>query len=229
MGKFSDIFFMVLGIVLLLLTLSGAADIGPWGFIASIACIGFGVAAMYKMRLAGKALKSELLQDQRVVDCYNTTLAAWSSGQLDVLSEKFRKEGAMAYDKFVAKYRPIEGSALFVFFSQFPPRPGEFIIGIGNGTSSTDSAWFVLTNLRLIQRDGRDRSFTELDLADIHSFEFKGKWTKQMTFNMISGKPIDFAKVDIYPSEKFLTELIKRARLAEVVPQTGSPAPPPAP
>ena len=212
MQKFGDLLYMFVGIVLLGLTLSGAVDIGIWGILASIACIGFGLFRMYKMRQEGKALKSDLLQDGRVVNFYKATLTAWSSGKLASFSNSFQKEGKLTYDQLVKKYRPVEGSGLHVFFSQFPPKQGEFLVAVGNTDSSKNSGWFVLTNARLVQRDGRDNAFKEIAVADIESFEMKGTWTKTLIFKLKSGQTIDFEKVLLHPSEKILNEMIKQAQ-----------------
>lgn len=155
------------------------------------------------------ACKSPIIHDKRVVRFYNETLSAWSSGKLSKLNKDFEEEGKIQYEMFVWKYRPIEGSGLFVFFTSFPPLKGEFLVAVGNNKfSPTDSAWFVLTNLRLIQRDGISNSFKEVILSEIDTFEIKGKWSKNIMFKMKSGIKIYFEKVALYPSDKFLYRML---------------------
>ena len=214
MKKFSDILYTLLGIGLLVLTLSGSIDIGIWGILGSIACIGFGLSTMYKMRMASKALKSDILQNPRVIGFYKTTVAAWSAGKLSGLGKAFEKEGEIPYEKFVKKYRPVEGGALFAFFTQFQPNEDEFLVGIGDTDSGSDRGWFVLTNQRLVQKDGRNKMFKEVILAGVNTFDMKGTWTKTMVFKMKSGGTIDFEKVAIYPSEKYISAAINQGKPA---------------
>ncbi len=214
MSKFSDILYMIAGIVLLILSSTGAMQLGIVGFACAGACIAYGLQTMYKMRLAGKAMESDFLQDKRVVDFYHTTRDVWSQGRLAWASKRFEKEGRVSYEKFVEKHRPIEGSGLHVLFSQFPPQEGEYLVGVGDSDSSKNSGWFVLTDRRLIQRDGRDDSFKEILLAEIDTIESTGRWTRKMVFQLVSGRTVDFEKVLLYPSEEVLGEMIRQQTAA---------------
>jgi hypothetical protein len=200
MGAARSILFMILGIVLLALSASGSIEMGPMGYVGSIACVGFGAVALYKLRMASRALKSELLQDPRVVGFYQNTQAAWASGELAELNKSFQGEGQVSYDRFVKKYRPIDGGALQVMFTQFPPMPREYLVGVGD-----------LTNQRLILKDATAGLFREFHLADIDSFEAKGTWTKTIAFRMKSGGVTTVEKLEIFPRAEFLSRLISRS------------------
>ena len=142
--------------------------------IACLAWFGFDTMEFIKAKKGKGTVKTELLKEANVVELYQNTMKAWSSGKLSGLNKGFEKEGKMSYDSFVKGYAPVEGSALDIFFNQFPPKQNEFLVGIGDSDSFSDKGWFTLTNLRLILKDGLSNSFKELDLADIESFKTKG-------------------------------------------------------
>lgn len=157
------------------------------------------------------ALKSPLLEDPRVIKFYETTLESWNAGTLSMLSKNFQTEvKTIDYDGFVKKYLPLEGSALHNFFTQFPPLDGEFLVGLGNSESGTDRGWFVLTNLRLVQKDGRDNMYKEVKFDDVSTHAMSGTLSKTLTFAMRTGQIVDFEKVQIFPTEKFLSEMIQK-------------------
>ncbi|MCD4781269.1 MAG: hypothetical protein K8S27_12085 [Candidatus Omnitrophica bacterium] len=150
------------------------------------------------------AVDSVLLQDQRVVGFYQSTLDAWGSGQLSDLNAAFQQEAKTPYEDFVKIYPPQEGGCLHVLFTQFPPQPGEFLVGVGDEAGAKNPAWFILTNQRLIQRDGKDNTFKELVLSEIDSVAMKGIWNKTLRFQLRTGETKEFQKVTIYPDKKFL-------------------------
>jgi hypothetical protein len=155
-----------------------------------------------------QTLQSPLIKDERVVSFYQTTRDAWLDGKLSSLGNGFKNEGLLEQEDFIKKYPPIEGSALGVFFEKFQTLKGEFMVGIGNLKTTNNSGWFVLTNLRLIQRDGRNDEFKEVILADVDSYQINGVNTKTLVFKMKSGGDITFEKVQMYPNDKFLSTLI---------------------
>lgn len=148
-----------------------------------------------------------LFDRQEVVDFYKTTHAAWSSGQLDSLDpdRNFRREAKKSLDEFVKKScPPVEGEALYTFLSRFSPQPGEFLVGYY-------SDWFVLTNLRLVQKDGKDNTFHEIPLAEVKSFKSNAR-SGTLTFELETGQLIELSKLSYMPKDEFLGEMIKRAR-----------------
>jgi hypothetical protein len=207
--KFQDILLLAFGIFMLVIVSSGDFEFeyGPWGYVAALACIGFGLVRLYKMRIAAKALKSELLEDPSVARFYKHTMDAWSRGDLNRLDKKFVREGALTYEKFVKRHRPIKGGALYTLFKEFPPAEGEYLVDTGDSDSGANRGWFSLTNTRLIQRDGRSKRFKEIKLAEVEQVEMKGVWTKTLHFAMKSGESVDFEKVEMFPPEKYLAEL----------------------
>lgn len=153
-----------------------------------------------------KALNNPVLQDPRVIEFYNNTLNSWQSGKLDYLNTTFRQNSKCDYDSFVAALPPAPGSALAVFFEQFPPLPGEYLVGVGNDSSG--KAWFVLTNLRLMQKDGSANVFKVIYLNNIQEYLTAGKMTKELTFVMKNGERVIFEKVGRYPGEEYVKKMI---------------------
>ena len=152
-----------------------------------------------------------LLQSKHVMDFYQNSMNAWAAGKLSNMGKGFENEGKMQYDAFVKKYPPFEGSALRVFFEKFMPRESEFLIGVGNLQAGKNPGWFVLTNQRLVQRDGRDNEFKEVNLSGVDTYQIKGMSTKKMVFKMKSGAEINIEKVQMFPVDKFLKEAISQS------------------
>ena len=152
-----------------------------------------------------EVLESPLVQDPSVQLFYQTTRSAWAAGSLSKLGGAFAQEGKMPLEKLIHKYPPFEGSALRAFFDGFQPLENEFLVGLGNAQSGNSRGWFTLTNRRLIQRDGRTDQFREVILADVGTYQFKGAMTKTLRFQMKSGEEIAFEKVQMYPTDKYLS------------------------
>ena len=186
----------------------------PVFLLACLAWYGFDtkefIAAQGESAAKEQALKSPLVREERVARFYQTTLDAWSTGRLSKLNKGFENEGKMQVEELIKKYPPYQGSALTVFLERFQPLPGEFLVGLGNLPNANDAGWFVLTNFRLVQKNGRDNTFKEVVLAEIDDFEIKGTSTKSLTFEMKSGEKIGFEKVLKHPTEKFLDFLIEQ-------------------
>ncbi len=186
------------------IALFGARISQEFFIIACLVWFGFDTMEFIKAKKGKGTIKPGLLKEANVVELYQNTMKEWSSGKLSGLNKGFEKEGKMSYDNFVKGYAPVEGSALDIFFSKFPPIQHEFLIGIGDSASSSDKGWFTLTNLRLILKDGLSKSFKEINLADIENFESKGIRKKILTFKMKSGETIEFNNVEVYPDEKYM-------------------------
>jgi hypothetical protein len=154
------------------------------------------------------ALQDPLVKDKNLVRFYQTTMDAWASGKLNSLNKSYQKEGKTQIDDFIKNYPPYEGSTLRMFFEKYKPLEGEFLVGMGEPEDSLGIGWFVMTNRRLIQKDGRDNQFKEVTLADVDKYKIKGANLKTMNFNMKSGEETTFEKVEMYPLEKYLDKLI---------------------
>ncbi|MCA9406094.1 MAG: hypothetical protein KC684_06120 [Candidatus Omnitrophica bacterium] len=156
-----------------------------------------------------KGLQNPVLNNPEVVQFYQTTMRCWAEGQLNHINSAFQPEGKNNfYEKFVAAYPPFEGSALDVLFRQFSPKEGEFMVGIGDDDKIGNSAWFILTNQRLIQRDGISNNFREIKLEDIQSLK-SGSKEGEMTLITKSGGEESFSKLGLYPKDEFITKLLK--------------------
>jgi hypothetical protein len=178
------------------------------------AAVGYIAEAPSKHTPPNKELEKNVLQEPHVVRFYQTTLTAWSAGRLSALSKRFEKRGKISYEKLVNQHRPIEGSSFFVLFTQFPPREGEFLVlsYTLNDELLVESDWYVLTNYRLIQKDGTDNSYKEVVLADVDTFDIK---KKTMLFRMKSGEEVAFNRVAFCPPEVYLSHLLNHPVSAE--------------
>ena len=123
-----------------------------------------------------KFLDSPLMKEERVVRFYETTRDAWASGKLSKINSSYKKEGKKAkksLEYLMTSYPPLNGNALGVFFEKFKPLPEEYMISQGAMVTKEgielpgESAWFLLTNRRLIQRTGWVFEFKEIKLARI--------------------------------------------------------------
>jgi hypothetical protein len=154
--------------------------------------------------LANRPLSAEekMEKDERVVTFYRTTLSAWSSGKLADLHSSFKMSGKMmrAAD-LMSKYQPYNDIAIRTMFEKFSPAPCEFMVGSGNN-------WFILTNLRLIQKDGKTDGFREVALADIDSYELREGQTDSLVCRMKAGTEILFENVLVYPKPEFLNKML---------------------
>ena len=116
----------------------------------------------------------------------------------------------MQLETLIKTFPPYEGSALWVFFKRFQPIEGEFLIGVGNAETGKNSGWFVLTNLRLIQRDGRSNEFKEVALSEVDTYKSKGKFSPTVVFKMKSGNEITFEKVKTTVADEYLSAAISQ-------------------
>ncbi len=155
-----------------------------------------------------KNIPSELLNDQKVTQFYRDTMAVWESGELSEIDSTFEQKGKETFGSFVRRHNPYKDSALSAFFTQFPPKPGEYLI-------RSASSWFVLTNLRLVQKDGKSKTFKEITLKDIDSYAIKGMDKKKFTFKMKSGDIVEF--VDVKPNDIELRQIKKTLEQLGVV------------
>lgn len=181
-----------------------------FGIIVAAAAFFTGYSSIKKASRTTSALRGEVLQDPNVIGLYERTMRAWAAGELQDINHAYKKEGNTSYERFVRANAPTEGGALRVFFLQFTPRSDEYLVSIGDTNSG--KGWFVLTNQRLIQKDGRDNSYKEIDLRDIKGYETSGTFTKRLVFQLSSGEAKEFSKVEIFPSESVLMTLVERAK-----------------
>jgi hypothetical protein len=150
-------------------------------------------------------LRSPIVQDDGVAGFYQATLKAWSEGLLDGLNPRFKTDAAgLTAEELLKKYPPIQANGMAVLFERFKPDPGEYLIALGMLKSDHNRPWFVLTSRRLIQRDGRDNEFKEVILAEVASYKVKARMTDSLTFQMKTGRVIDFDKTLYHPNDKYL-------------------------
>jgi hypothetical protein len=152
-----------------------------------------------------KALQGQLIKEDPVRAFYQRSYTAYLNGILDSLNVKFKAEAENeSLEDLIKKFPPYQGGALAAFFETYPPLEDEFLIGIGDLKTEKTPGWFVLTNQRLIQRDGRDNRFKEVFLADIDSYEQKAGWSGSMEVRLKSGEEISFKKILMLVSKDYL-------------------------
>lgn len=207
MEKFHDILVMVLAFVTIIVGLVGGAQIGFVTVIGLAILVFFGVRAILQLGREHAALKSDLLRDPAVLEFYGRTRAKWAEGKLDEVAPLRRKEAQKSVESIIHKYRPYQKSALEAMFRDFPPEPDEYLITVANAERTDQRGWFVMTNKRLILKDGRTGIYHAVRYADIAGFESKGTMTKELRFDLKDGTSITFSKVGIYPKAKWLEKL----------------------
>jgi len=141
------------------------------------------------------------------VKFYRTTHAVWSSGKLSWFDKSLEDVRNLSYENFVTELTATEGESLCMFFTQFAPLEGEFLVD--TGTNEECGVWFVLTNLRLIQKNGRDSLFKAVSLTDLAAYKSDGTWEKTLTIQMKSGSSLSFEKVLMAPEEAVLLGLVQ--------------------
>jgi hypothetical protein len=171
MGRWWDILWMIIGVGVLVLvsTVKGLEfRYGAIGYLGALACIGYGVKALVDSYSEKKDLKRAVLKEPTVETFYRNTKEAWSDGRLKDLGSVFQQEGcSSSLKQLKLNYPAPEGSALEAFFTRFHPQPDEFLVSTSLGVDASDSAWFVLTNKRLLQKDGLTGRYCEFNLPDI--------------------------------------------------------------
>ncbi len=171
MGRWWDILWMVIGVVVLVIvsTTRGLEfKYGALGYLGAFACIGYGVKALVDSYHEHGDLKREIMQSPKVESFYESTKQAWTDGRLESLGSIFAQEGrALSLKALKKNYPAREGSALEVFFQRYDPQPGEFLVSMSLGAENADNAWFVLTNKRLLQKNGETNEYREFHLKDV--------------------------------------------------------------
>jgi hypothetical protein len=157
------------------------------------------LVAAARERQATKDLLSRhpRLEDNNVVQFYANGFAAWAGGNVALTQAPPTPEGFQLLD-FINRYPPDAGTAMGAFFDSWQPSADETLVGLDNG-------WFVLTNVRLIQKDGRDSSFKHVPLADVASYRIEGA---TMVFKMKNGEEIRFENVEVLPGDQLLAQVI---------------------
>lgn len=171
-------------------------------FAAVASTIGFLYSLFWSWRI-GKRV-SAVIQDPLKDRFYRGTKAAWSSGQIPSSLSGLEGDSKASYTDFVLSRMPDDGTGLYTFFREFPPKANEVLIATD---SSTKRDWFVLTNERLIQKDGRNKSFKEVVLRDVDTITADPG--KSLGFKMKSGEIVDFEGIGSYPSESFIKGVIE--------------------
>jgi len=140
------------------------------------------------------------------------THEAWASGRIDSPASpravKRSEAAAIPCEEFVA--RQVQKGDWLHVMSSFSPREDEYLVDLGIGMSLEHNdvqsvLWFILTNSRLIQKDGASRRFSSIALANIQSYEVIDTFLKkEYVFNLTSGKTVRFSKLECYPTKELL-------------------------
>lgn len=207
MTKFHDILYMVVGLGAVAVGVIQGGRLTVIGLAGLAILIFFGARAILQIRKEHRALKSETLRDPAVMEFYRRTKKMWAEGRLDEAAPLRRKEGAKSLEWLIRRYAPYETSALDAMFRQFPPEGDEYLVHEANDEKTYGGGWFVLTNKRLILRDGASGKFGAVRFSDIESFESKGTMSRKFSFKLKNGKTVEFSKVKIFPTAKWIDKL----------------------
>jgi len=211
MSRFWDILFMIIGIIVLILVASSRElefRYGLLGYLAAFACIGFGLKAVLSSHREKTDRKRAIPDDPAVEGFYRNTKQAWMNDKLKDLGPVFKIEGiSNSIKEFKTAYLPREGSALNAFFTRFNPRPDEYLISMSRGDDNVENAWFVLTNQRLVQKDGETNEYSEFHLGDIAGYEID-KPKAELSLKTRSGETFVLKRVVGYPMKKHIDALI---------------------
>lgn len=182
--------------------------------VAILVWYGFDTMELIKVRrekqFSDELRKDPFIQSEPVARFYQSTRRAWSSGTLAQLGRAFEKDGNLSQVDFIKQYPPNKGSILSIFFNNFAQKEGEFMISLGNLKSGDRSGWYLLTNQRLIQRDGSD-VYNEIPLSKIEKFTISGRALRKVEITLKSGEEIILEKLQLVPPEKYLTAAIENA------------------
>lgn len=211
MSRALDILLMVCGIALLIVV-AFSREIefryGAIGYLGAFALIGFGLKAIIDSTRERTDRKREIPDDPAIEGFYRNTKQAWMDDKLKHLGPVFKLEGASnSIKQLKTAYLPREGSALNVFFTRFKPRLGEYLISMSRGDDNAENAWFVLTNNRLVQKDGETNEYSEFDLGDIAEYQVD-KEKAELKLKVRSGETIVMKKASGFPMKKHIDALI---------------------
>ena len=147
--------------------------------------------------------REELMEkDVRVVNFYQTSLDAWKAGKLEYLHPSFKTSGERkTVSVLVEDYHPYRDIAVRTLFEKFPPAPGEFLVGVGYH-------WFVVTDRKLIQKDGETGEFREIALADMQAYEVRLDKKNTVICKLRSGEEIRFEDAKGYAKAEFVSKML---------------------
>jgi hypothetical protein len=204
MGRWWDILWMFIGIgVLILVSTSRGLEFryGILGYIGAFACIGYGIKALIDSSREHGDLKRKIMQSPAVESFYENTKQAWTDGKLEPLGSIFAQEGRSLSLKDLKKNYPARpDSALEVFFSRYNPQPGEFLVSMSHGSDNTDNAWFVLTNKRLLQKNGETNDYHEFSLKDVEECVVD-RSKMELCIKTRNGDPVILKQVARFPKK----------------------------
>jgi hypothetical protein len=202
---------MIIGIVVLIVVASSRElefRYGVIGYIGAFACIGYGIKAIIDSYKEKTDRKREIPDNPAVETFYQNTKQAWMDDKLKDLGPIFKLEGiSNSVKQFKTTYLPHEGSALSAFFTRFAPQPDEYLISMSQGDDNAENAWFVLTNKRLVQKDGETDDYSEFDLKDIAEYTID-KQKAELSLKTRSGQMVVLKRVSGFPMKKHIDVLI---------------------
>ncbi len=211
MGRWWDILLMIIGIaVLIVVALSPEIGFryGVIGYLGSLALIGFGLKAIIDSTREKRDRKREIPDAPAVEIFYQNTKQAWMDDRLRDLGPVFKLEGlSNSIKQLKTAYLPHEGSALSVFFARFNPQPDEYLITMSQGPSQAENAWFVLTNKRLVQKNGETNEYSDFPLPDIAEYAID-KAKAELSLKTRSGETVVLKQVSGFPMKKHVDALI---------------------
>jgi hypothetical protein len=137
-----------------------------------------------------------LLEDPKVIQFYQDSAAAWTSGKITPFLGNIGAENLTSdvlFDEMMKNpnYLPAEGNTVHHFFTQGPHLPDEFFVTTGPN--------LVLTNKRLMIQNGDPAKVTELNMAEVASCNLAEAKQGVLHFVMKSGEAITLSNIKGYP------------------------------
>ena len=86
-------------------------------------------------------------------------------------------------------------------------QPDEFLISISHGTDNQENAWFVLTNRRLLQKNGETNDYREFYLKDIKEYGID-RQKAELSIKTRTGETVTLKNVLGFPKKKYMDVLI---------------------
>lgn len=212
-------------------------------FLLLVACGGYFGASLghgFNRQEVDRALRGDVMKQERTIRFYTESQTAHAAGALGAISVGYSTARSLTFEKFVRQQPPVAGSALHTFLTRFGPLPQEVLVAVGNLPDRIPVGWFVLTTLRLVQRDGATQEFKEVLLDDVESYALPRsggggqKPESDLAFTLKSGGRIEFRSVAAFPSEDYLKATLELRRrgggqIAELLAAAAEPHPPAAP
>lgn len=169
----------------------------------------------YKRKsLIKEALVSPLMEKEHVKLFYKNTQTAWLSGAMDNISGDYKNIANEGYKQLVKEFAPYYNNAIYIFFTQFSPLENEYLIANGDSDDLKESGWFIVTNKRIIQKQGTSKDFVEIYLSDIRNYKGEDAKTNSLNIELNTGNEVVVKDIKLYPNKEFINKILQHKLVA---------------